>query len=251
MKKFLSALAAVLVASSLFAASVSATDYTDDPGYDDTDEQIADGTTDIGKTAETPASVVAEGAIAFAVENGEPIYISSTTSVLKADAISAIVNSETPVTFVADGYSITIDPASVTDAADLDLGMTIGTDEELGGITITPAASGEFGLTATITLPAELFADIDLEAAHLFSIAEDGTVTDLGAVTVNEDGTVSVDISAASEFVISDEALATDDADDDDKGENPETGVAGLTTLAVSSVACLAVIAFAAKKRTK
>ena len=138
-------------------------------------------------------------------------------------------------------------------------------------------------MTLEITIPASALTDIEVDLAELYYISDDGEVTLVpGGLTVNADGSVTIAISHASAYVISDVDLTADvdidaglDADDeitidepDDTNETPSQGkddtsvvspssngsdsnpVTG-TTLALGSLAVFAAAAVATSKKRK
>lgn len=281
-KIIVSALVAASVAS-LAAVSVGAADYGVTPNY--TTPSTSEDTND-ANSEENPADVVTEDVVADAIANGDVINVTDDAVVSEA-AIGAIAEADEPVTFVTDTCTITIDPATITEVGAIDLTMEIsvagsadvnGVDVPKSAIVIAPAQKGEFGMTLVVTIPAATVSDLDADNLYFYYISDDGEVTDLtDALTVNNDGSVSVSISHASEYVITDEEIevasddeaeddtddvaiddADDDADDDtdsvvDAGTagaddtNPGTGVA-LSTAALAAISAAAV-AVTAKKR--
>ena len=132
-------------------------------------------------------------------------------------------------------------------------------DYAYDAIVITPAQKGDFGMTVTVTIPAESVKNLNTESIFVYYVSDDGETTLLeDVVTVNDDGSISVSISHASSYIITDEEIQLngddDDADDDDDmvdegttDNNPGTGVA-CTAAALAAVSAAA-IAVAAKKR--
>lgn len=117
-------------------------------------------------------------------------------------------------------YSVTI--SDVTEARDIDLAMDIVTgsaaeqeyDVPAGSIVIAPNMHGSFGMTLTITIPANGIS----RGAKLFYIDDEGNVkeADDAQIVFNDDGTVSISITHASAYVITTEDLLEDEDDDDD-----------------------------------
>ncbi len=202
-------------------------------------------------------------------------------------AIAEIANGDAPVTFDIESddgidYSITIDPALVKEAKAINLAMDITVDAKVGtkasgveipagSIVIDPKQKGEFGMTLQVNLPASALAGIDQATAKLYYINDKGEVTQMpdSALKFNADGSASVFIDHASQYVISsvsillegdsqvdsgDATVVPDTGDNDgtvvDAGKqsdtNPHTGVAlALGALAASAAA----VAITAKKR--
>lgn len=246
MKKFsgklIASLFTVAVMASAATVTASAVDYTEDPGY----------------TPEKPAEVVTEETISAVLKQEEPVvYIETKTATVKEDAIGAIAKSEKPVTFEAPDYSITVDPAKITEVKAINLAMTITATEEkadvdgvavpANAVVIAPAQKGEFGMTLEVTVPAKSIGNIDKTKAALYYIADNGTVTKMkDALTFDKDGNAVISISHASKYVVSDTEIKGTSAGGSD---TPATGIVlpvALVALAGSSVVASAI---AAKKR--
>lgn len=281
MKKFNGKLlvSALLTAAMVSFSSVSAfaANYAVDPGYDKPEKV----TEEAGTTPDNPTSVVTDDTIKEVLKSDNPVvYIESDKATVKEDAIGEIAKGDTPVTFEADEYSVTIDPADIEEVKPINLAMDIDVygegeyeDSESAAIVITPAQKGDFGMTVTVTIPAASVKKLNTKSLYVYYISDDGEVTLLeDVVTVNADGSVSITISHASSYVITDELIsldgdaeeddddvavdddADDAADDDDDmvedgaaDNNPGTGVA-CTAAALAAVSAAAV-AVAAKKR--
>lgn len=323
MKKFsskfiASAVMAVIAASAMAISSSAAIDYYDDPQYHipeytgnasgattggstagstDSGSKTDDDTTDETDTSEsTVGSVVSESAVNAAIESGDPILVTAEdgSAAIQEAAIGAIANSDSPVSFVvsddASGfdYVVTIDPDSITEVKAIDIAVSLkaGSISGVEGVAIVPAQSGDFGMTLAITIPAAAVKDLDPDGIMLFYISDDNQITDVtDALTVNDDGSVTIAISHASSYVITDVDLVAlaggaetdididdDDDDDDDTDvviDEPEQGkddttvvnpgsTAGAdsnpvtgTTLALGSLAVFAAAAVATSKKRK
>ena len=247
--KFIASVFTAAVVTSFATVMASAVDYTDDPGY---------------TTPETPAEVVTEENIAAALEQEEPVvYVTTESVTVKEDAIGAIANSEKPVTFVSETYSVTVDPAKITEVKAINLAMDITATEEedtvdgvavpAGAIVIAPAQTGDFGMTLEVTIPAASLANIDTEKAVLYYVADDGSVTKMeDALSFDEDGNAIISISHASKYVISEtEIEGTDNTTDTTPGsnDNPNTGIVLPVALAALAGGTVVASAVAAKKR--
>lgn len=284
MKKFWKMIASAAIAASMVsmtALSVSAVDYGNKPSYTEP-EKVEDKTE---TTPEEPVKVVTEDTVKEALKADEPVvYIEPEKASVKEDAIGEIAKSDKPVTFEAEEYAVTIDPALITEVKAINLAMDIavgaenGIDVPANVITIVPAQKGDFGMTLSVTIPAAKVADLDVESIKVYYVSDDGEITLLeDAVTVNADGSISVAISHASAYIITDEEIeipageeideievdddADEDADDADvdadadadadeepADSNPGTGVA-LAGTAVLALISAAAVATTAKKR--
>lgn len=285
MKKFSKIIAGVIAATTMVSATTvisSAVDYGNTPSYKEPEKV----TETAGTTVDAPAEIVTDDVITEAIKNDAVVYITS-DAVVKEDAIGAIAKSDVPVTFEADDYSITIDPALIEEVGAIDLSMDIAvSDSEVevdgvvvpaGAIVIAPAQKGEFGMTLKVTISASTVEDLDTDNLSLYYIDDDGNVTKLDSdIEVNADGSVSVSLSHASKYVVSDVDLTADEDDDDDEDDvaidddddvetddeasevdavvtskdesNPHTGVALFGTAALAAVSA-AVMTATAKKR--
>jgi len=86
--------------------------------------------------------------------------------------------------------------------------MTIGGVEfPENAFIITPSAHGEFGFTISFDISAEQlsYAGITGEHIRLYHISSGNVVTDLGPVTLNWDGSVTITISHASRYILADD----------------------------------------------
>lgn len=286
MKKFSKIIAGVIAATTMVSATTvisSAVDYGNTPSYKEPDKV----TEESGATDATPTEIVTDDVITEAIKNDAVVYITS-DAVVKEDAIGAIAKSDVPVTFEADDYSITIDPALIEEVGAIDLSMDIAVSDSdvevdgvavpAGAIVIAPAQKGAFGMTLKVTISAATVEDLDTDNISLYYIDDDGNVTKLDSdIEVNADGSVSISISHASKYVVSDVDLTADEEDDDEddatidddddvveidddadsevdavvteKDEsNPHTGVALFGTAALTAVSA-AVMTATAKKR--
>ena len=265
---------------------------------------VSSGAIDYGDGAEPPTVTLEEptvltendvsDAISTAAESGASQVViemeadSSGSVTVQESAISEIANGDVVVTVAVESsagmnYSVTIDPALVTEAKAINLAMDItvgaeqgttttsGVEVPQGAIVIAPAQKGDFGMTLQIELPAEAVSGIeDINAAELYYIDDDGNIELVpNGLVINADGSVTISISHASEYVISDVKLIDTESDvqagsDDNNslgkndGEdavidvssesdnNPGTGV----TLAFGVIAAsAAAVALTAKKR--
>lgn len=273
MKKFWKMIASVAIAASMVsmtAVSVGAVDYGNPPSYTKPDPVPSTPET----TPETPVSVVTDDTVKEALKADEPVvYIEAEKASVKEDAIGEIAKSDKPVTFEAEEYAVTIDPALITEVKAINLAMDISVDTSLAedsgiempenAITLIPAQKGDFGMTLSVTIPAAKVAALDVDAVKVYYVSDDGEISLIeDAVTVNADGSISVAISHASGYIITDEEIelpegeVIDDVDtevdaDDEKAptdDNPGTGVA-LAGTAVLALISAAAVATTAKKR--
>ena len=265
MKKINKRIATALIAAAMFAftsVAASAADYGVTPSYPTPSVPSTPSTEEdkdvAGSTEDTAVTVVTDDVVADIIAAGETtIYAEADEVVVTEAAIGAIAKSDDVVTIDTGDYAIEIDPALIEEVKEIDLTMVITVEAEKS-VTIAPAQKGEFGMTVKVTVPAATVKGLDTDNLKLYYISDDGDVTLIDdAIEVNADGSVSVTISHASEYVITDEELdaAEDDAvieeveDDDDapvaEDTNPGTGVV-LGTTALAACAAVAVIS---KKR--
>lgn len=285
MKKINKRVATAIIAAVMFAftsVAASAADYGSNPSYpkpdvpgSSTEDSSDDGDDNdvAGSTADNAVSVVTDDVISDIIAGAEQgqatVYADSDEVIVTEAAIGEIAGGDVVVTIVTDEYSIEIDPSLIDEVREIDLTMDITvTDEETdiddvavpaNAIVISPAQKGDFGMTISVTIPASSLEGLDTDNLKLYYISDDGE-TELidDNVAVNADGSVSVAISHASQYVITDEELGAADEDDavveeveDEEAEevvtdtNPGTGV--MLSTAVISI-CAAVV-FASRKR--
>ncbi len=293
MKKINKRIATALIAAAMFAftsVAASAADYGSTPTYpapsvpdsSTTDDKEEDKDV-AGSTEDTAVDVVTDTVIADIIADAEDgkatVYADAEDVVITEAAIGEIAKSDVVVTIATEEYEIEIDPSLIEEVKEIDLTMTITVaDDETevddvtvpaNAIVIAPAQKGEFGMTVKVTIPAASVEGLDTDNLKLYYISDEGEVTLIDSnVKVNADGSVSVSISHASQYVITDEELEVtaeeDDAvieeDDDDTAvedddaiaeddatadSNPGTGVM-LSTAAVLACAAVAVVS---KKR--
>jgi hypothetical protein len=312
-KKFVaSALLAGIVAASM-TVSASAAGYWVPPVYppvddtttpDDNTGKEEDKGDEKDKNESVPESIVSDSDIEAAIASGEDLEVEvddNGNAIVKESAIGEIAKQDEPFTFdVVDensdtDYTVTIDPAEIDITKDINLAMNIqilDSDEDVsdidvpaGSIVIAPAMKGDFGMTLIITIPADALKDIDVASAELYYISDDGDVSLVpNGLALNADGSVSIAISHASEYVISDVDLTAeggddtddDDGDDDDddngaiieddddtaptgkddtsvvvNGDGTDTNPVTGTTLALGSLAVFAAAAIATSKKRK
>ncbi len=270
MKKFSKSIAAMVMAAtmlSLTAISAGAVDYAEDPDY----ETIEAVTPDAGTDAENATSNVTEDVVTNAIEAAiandaeVEIYVTADEAEIAEAAIAEIVKNDMPVTLIADGYAVKIDPATISENTAIDVSMNItvveGEDSVSGvavsdkAVVIAPAQKGEFGMVLEVIVPAESVEGLDVDNLLLYYISDDGDVTEMtDALTVNDDGSVSIAISHASEYVITDEEIATAgdtgaDTPADTDTSNPVTSVVLFGTAALAAISAAAVAATAKKRK--
>lgn len=264
LKLVVSALVAAAMVS-VSAVSVSAVDYgggaspsTNTPTTTTTTGATTTTDTTAAPTATTPAAAVevvtdkvAEEAIAAATKAGASsvtLYVNEDASgkaTVQEAAVAAIAKSTVPVNLVVSTpagltYGVTIDPSTVTEPKAINLAMdffdsaaasaVLGVDVPAGVVAIAPAQKGEFGLTLGVTLPAAALTGVDPSSAALYYVSDLGEISAMpkGSFTVNADQSVTVFISHASAYVLSNINLAAlmadynieDDVYDDDDYED-------------------------------
>ena len=120
MKKLLS-----LVIAAAMAASATATVFAADYPTDDDNKVVGTPTIGDGTSASSPAAVVTATTVSKVIKEAASsgktatVNITATASVPKSviDKITA------PVTFKAPNFTITIDPANMTEKVDIDCGV--------------------------------------------------------------------------------------------------------------------------------
>jgi hypothetical protein len=127
----------------------------------------------------------------------------SAGSTIGTDIIDAIRGSSLPVQIVlANGLVITIDPALIgANAREIDLNIAI--TAESGRIVIAPPTHGDYGFTISFDVPAD---GLTGDAVDLFHADSSGNVTFVQTLPRNADGTVTVSISGASHYFLTETA---------------------------------------------
>lgn len=217
------ALAAAMTASA--AVSAGAVDYASKPSYTPPASQSSSPVySALGRSSMTAISKIAESDIAGAItsslktKHDAVVYVSGANISLNADAVSAIVNAEAPITFSAGKYSVTIDPSTVFDVKDINIAMALyvgenstnvnGVSVPAGSMVISPRQKGDFGMTMKVRIPSSQLKGIDLKKSNLYFISENGVVTKVDdALTVNTNGSAVVSLTHGAMFVISDKDL--------------------------------------------
>ncbi len=290
--KFIASLiAAGIVASA--AVSASAADYGWTPHYVPADSSTSTGSTD-GATATDPAknaTIIGISDVESAIKNGKPIEVTVDDNgdvIVTEAAIGVIAKGDVAVTIkVSDpnsdtDYEIVIDPALIKEVTQINIAMKItiptedktvdGVEVPAGSVIIEPAQKGDFHMTLEIIIPSDAFDAIDLDEAGLYYV-NDGDVEEQDGLTVNKN-TVSVLLSHASAYVITDVDLTAGEVEIDEKDDtktnnggssntgkddntvtvngngsdkNPITG----TTLALGSLAVFAAAAAVTSKKRK
>lgn len=255
------------------------------------------GVVEVG-TADKPVETVTEetvaNAIAAVIADDEAeevvIYVAKDEAAISEAAIGEIAKNDVVVTLASENCTVTIDPALITEVKDIDLAMDISVvaDEAISEIVsgdvavpakalvIAPAQKGDFGMTVTVTIPAATVEEFDSENLFCYYISDDGEIEDLSDdLVLNDDGSISLAISHASQYVVTDEQMIEEEAEIDeeeaeeeddesdgkdaedviDAGEteeddsNPGTGVALFGTAALAALSAAAVTVTSKKRK--
>ena len=179
-----------------------------------------------------PTSVVTEASVEAALESDADVIVIEITPsasgkiTIQEAAIAAIKESGKTVVLVneKDGYKITIDPALIEEPKQLNLAMDInssskattkdGVEIPANAIVIKPAQKGEFGLTLQLTF--DLGDDLDPDNLYLFYITDVGEIEDYSDDLTVDGDEVTVSLSHASEYVITDEDITAEDENEVD-----------------------------------
>jgi len=235
MRKLLSILVASVAAFSMLAVTVSAADYPTPPSY----------------TVEVTDTVKADD-IKDALKSDKPVInIGDGDVQLSKDAISEIAKGGKTVTFTADVYTITIDPKDITNGAKaINLNMDIKSATKVEGtdakaVIIQPSASGDFGFSLTVKIPASVLTSVGVKAADAkaYYVADNGSIKKQ-EMTAYTDGSASVKFNHASYYAITEKTLAETGSTGGNGGANPSTGV----PIAIAGVGIAGLVAFASKR---
>lgn len=254
-----------------------------------TDKVVEVGTTDKPIKTVTEETITNAIAAVMADDKAEEvvIYVAKEKAVISEAAIGEIAKNDVVVTLKSENCTVTIDPALITKVKKINLAMDISVvdDEDISSmiselsiavpakaLVIAPAQKGDFGMTVTVTVSAETVAEFDADNLFFYYISDDGEIEDLSdALSVNDDGSVSVSVSHASQYLVIDEQFGekeeevteiekddesdgktaeevTGEGESNEDDDNPGTGVTlfGAAALAVVSAT---VVTVTAKKR--
>ncbi|MDR2547790.1 MAG: hypothetical protein LBC96_09895 [Lachnospiraceae bacterium] len=198
-------------------------DIPDDPDNPDTPDTF--GTPNTPRNLDNPditdipdISSIPHDSIIAALEEERPLLVleAGDSTIISAESLQAIRESGKILQIqLANGLILTIDPASITDnAVSIDLHIDIRTVSRArsidsvnfpaNSIIITPLAHGIFGFAVSFDITAEQLAAMGLqgENLNLFHISDDATVTDLGIIKLNSDGSVTITIDHASYYIL-------------------------------------------------
>lgn len=200
-------MAAVIAAS--MAVSVSAADYSKDPGYTPPAVPSApagkDNTPPAGSALANPFNLIEKKDIRAAVAKGEPVYASYETAQLKANAVNMLTGKDGGVlTVVTKRYTAVIDGSSVTEAKDISLAIKMTKAEAQGAMILRTEQKGSFGCTVDIHIPAKYYTQcgIDLKKAHVYYVDADKNVNDMGAIVFDDDGNIVVSMTDGGKYII-------------------------------------------------
>lgn len=236
MKKFNGKLIASVLMAGIMAtaASVSASAAFDYSQGDSPSSYVPSTTKkgDVaGATADTAVPVVTKGVLDDALANAKDgkatVYVEPSKNgkiTVTEEAMVEIAAGDVVVEFVADDYTITVDPASITNAKAVNLAMQIEQTQNgttINGVTI-PAGSFiirtgmkyNYGMELTITLNRSDMKDIVKGEAKLYSIDYDGEVAKdiTEGLTVNSDYSATIKISHGAILIITKDEINSADA---------------------------------------
>lgn len=210
MKKGFSVIMAAVIAASM-AVSVSAADYSKNPGYTlspavPSSSSGQNGTrSPAGSSLANPLEVIEKKDIRAAVAKGEPIYASYETAQLKANAMAMLAGRNGGVlTVITKRYTAVIDGDSITEAKDISLAIKMTKAEAQGAMVLRTEQIGSFGCTVDIHIPAKYYTQcgIDLKNAHVYYVDEDKNVNDTGALVFDDDGNIVVSMTYGGKYII-------------------------------------------------
>ncbi|MCL2629019.1 MAG: hypothetical protein FWD44_10065 [Oscillospiraceae bacterium] len=192
-----------------------------------------------------PISDTIDKGLEDALKNDIPLIIAQGGSTaISAANLQAIKAQENPLDIVLpSGLTVTIDPASITTAArSIDLNVAVSTVSEAStvngarvpanSLVIAPTATGEFGFTIEFTISAAEIAAAGLKANEikLYYINSNGQVrSDIGEITLNSNGSVTVKIKQASRYVLANESTPP-------TSRSPQTGDEGTVIFSITLI---------------
>lgn len=207
MKKGLSVILAAVIAASM-AVSVSASDYSKDPGYTPppaVPSAPANNTSPAGSSPANPIEIMEKKDIRAAVRTGEPIYASYETAQLKSNAMAMLAGKNGgTLTVVTKRYTAVIDGKSVTEAKDISLAIKMTKSEAQGAMILRTEQQGSFGCTVDIHISPKYYTQcgIDLKNAHVYYVDEDKNVNDMGGLVFDDDGNIVVTMTVGGKYII-------------------------------------------------
>ena len=210
----------------------------------DTDAGSDGGAADVGNVISDLIADAGEGEVEIDLSE----YDEGDGLVISADLFAEISGSDTVIAITAGDYTVYIIPDNITDARSINVAMNVepattstdlnGVAVPAGSVIIEPFQKGEFGAALDVNIPAESLGDIDPAAAKLYYISDSGEIElQEGAIKVNEDGSVTITLTHASAYVITDEDLiAEEEADtaDNDVEAVSETGKSDTDVVVIS-----------------
>ncbi|MDD6991020.1 MAG: hypothetical protein PUI48_04250 [Oscillospiraceae bacterium] len=210
MKKYFSVIAAAVIAASM-AVSVSAADYSGNPGYvlppaAPSAPAGSNGSVPAaGTSLSNPFEVIEKKDIRAAVAKGEPVYASYETAQLKANAMAMLAGKDGGVlTVVTKRYTAVIDGDSITEAKDISLAIKMTKAVEQGAMVLRTEQKGSFGCTVDIHISAKYYTQcgVDLKNAHVYYVDGDKNVNDMGALVFDDDGNIVVSMTDGGKYII-------------------------------------------------
>ena len=222
-------------------------------------------------TTTTPSEPITPSNVFVDALNQEKPFVKldkNTGTVISKESLQAIKDSGKIIKIeLPNGLIITIDPATITDnavAIDLNIDVDItdkatnidGTKIPANSVVIRPSAHGEFGFEINFTITAEQLSKSGLSVSNieLFYVDKNGNVTDYPNVTRNADGSVTISISKASYYYLSEKSQESNNAtttvataansntvtNSNNADVNPSTGIViGFTSLTIAGVTLL------------
>lgn len=210
--KSILSIAAVIAVMSSAAASVYAADYAVKPDYPVPVIPVVPSVT-VPVTGSDGGIIVSStkvsvDAINAALDSSDPVvYVKSRKAIIKKDAVAAIANSDKSVTFKASNCEVTIDPDSITKVQNIKLGMNLSLKNH--AIEVVPEMKGSFGMTLEVKVPATRVKRLNKDKLKLYIVDDNGSVVEdiTSALTVNDDGSVTIALNCGGIFVITDRIM--------------------------------------------
>ncbi len=225
MKKISAVLAAAAIAASM-SASVFATDYSSDPQYPlpsyggssenhsrpmpggeknnpnvKIERPAAEGT-----DLSNPTKLITKDDVLDAIESDSPIYASYESATVKSNAMAALARTKFgKLTVITKRYTATIDSESVTEAKDIDLGMSITKVSKRGAMIVRTNQAGSFGCTVNVTVSSKYYSQcgVDLNSAHTYYIdTATKDVVDMGAVKLDSEGNILISMVNGGKYIV-------------------------------------------------
>lgn len=217
MKKLLSLVIAVAM-----AASATATVFAADYPTDDDDKVVGTPTIGDGLSSSSPAAVVTASTVSKVIKEAASSGKAATVSITATASVpkSVIEKITAPVTFKAPNFTITIDPANMTEKVDIDCGVKTNAPAAQATFekffnepvaTIACAQAGSFGGTVQIDVKPDNLSNIDTsKTVYVYSWnPKTNSYKKMGTAVLLKNGQIRVNVTRGYNLILSNAASFT------------------------------------------